>query len=686
MSLAPAKAKARHDQLAKELKAHDFRYYVLDDPAISDLEYDQLYGELKALEAEYPALVTPDSPTQRVAGAPRGELRNVAHAVPMMSLDNTYSEEELRDFVRRVLDGLPTGRTPEFCVEPKLDGASIEVLYRDGRMVEGSTRGDGITGEEITVNLRTIRSLPLHIEYKGPLTLRAEVVIYKKDLERINRVRTEAGEAPFANPRNAAAGSLRMIDPRVVAERPLRALVWQVIEGAELAGSHSAALDKLEELGLPTHRKHVVCKTVDEVVAAIHELDSARKTYPYETDGAVVKVNEFGNQAILGATAKFPRWAIAYKFSAEQATTRLLGIQVGVGRTGTLTPIAELEPVHLSGTVVSRASLHNEQIVGQLDVRIGDYVSIAKAGEIIPQVISVDLSRRDGTEQAWRMPDHCPTCGTAVVRSTTEVAIKCPNVRCPDQVKGALFHYSRRFAMDVDRLGESLISELVQKELVRDVADLYDLTLEQVLSLTRMAQKSAQNVIESIERSKQRGFDRLLTGLGIEHVGQVAAKQLAEAAHSLPQLLSWTPEQTREHIAAVAGFGPKMVESVVAFVHGESSRKLLERLKERGVSVPMERKASAVEGPLVGQIFCVTGVLSRKREDVHQAIRDAGGEIHDKVKKGTTFLVAGDKVGGTKLTAAKKNGTRVIDEATLDKILVEGLAALPAEPSAEEAS
>jgi len=666
---APSNAVERHAALVDEIRAHDYRYYVLDDPAVTDRDYDALYRELRELEEAYPELSTAESPTQRVGGAPRGELKTITRTTPMMSLDNTYTEEELRDFVRRVHDGLPTGAVPRFCVEPKLDGASVEILYRGGRLVEGSTRGDGTNGEEITLNLRTIKSLPLTIPYEGPLTLRAEIVIYRRDLDRINAVRLERGEAPFANPRNAAAGSLRMLDPRVVAERPLRALVWQVVEGRELAGSHSAALDRLAELGLPTHGKHRVPDDMDALLQLIRELDKQRKTYPYETDGAVVKVDDFAQQAILGATAKFPRWAIAYKFGAERATTQVREIQVNVGRTGALTPVAVLDPVQLAGTVVSRASLHNEQIISQLDVRIGDWVTIEKAGEIIPQVVSVDPTRRDGSEVAFSMPVNCPSCGTAVVRVEGEGAVRCPNRRCPDQVKGDIFHFSRRFAMDVDRLGEALIVQLVASGLVRDVADLYDLRAEQIQELERMGKKSAQNVIDSIERSKERTLDRLLTGVGLEHVGQVAARQLAEAAGSLENLLAWPTEEIADRAASIAGFGPKMVESVRDFLTEPDSRQLLEKLRDRGVSRPQPVRASALEGPLRGSSFCVTGVLSRKREDVHEAIRAAGGEVHDKVKKGTTFLVAGDKVGAAKLAAAKKNGTRVLDEAALDRLL-----------------
>lgn len=659
----------RHRKLVEEIRAHDHRYYVLDDPQVSDRQYDALYAELRSLEQKHPELLTPESPTQRVGGAPRGELRTVPHVVPMMSLDNTYGEADLAEFVRRVRQGLPAAQTPEFCVEPKLDGGSIEVLYRGGKLVQGSTRGDGQSGEEITQNLRTVRSLPLTIPHAGDITLRGEVVIYRRDLDSINQARVAAGEAPFANPRNAASGSLRMLDPRVVAERRLRVMAWQVVEGPELSDTHAGALDALHALGLPTHRLHRVCGSLEEIQAAISEIDAARKDYPFETDGAVVKVNAFAQQNILGATAKFPRWAIAYKFGAERASTTVLSITVQVGRTGTLTPVANLEPVQLAGTVVSRASLHNADIVEALGIRVGDRVVIEKAGEIIPQVVSVDAAARVSDAPPFVMPAACPCCQTPVQKLAGQVAVFCPNARCPDRMKASLLHYSRRFAMDVDNLGEVLIGQLVDGGLVADVADLYDLTAARLETLPRMGKKSAENVVSSIQASRERTLDRLLTGLGIDHIGQVAAKQLAEAARDLPTLLSWDAAAAEAATSAISGFGPKMVESVAKYLAAPESRALLEKLAARGVSREQPVTTSKLEGPLLGQTFCVTGVLSKKREDVHQDIRDAGGEVHDKVKKGTTFLVAGEKVGKAKLDGARKFGAQVIDEAGLGALI-----------------
>jgi DNA ligase (NAD+) len=657
--------KTRHAALVREIQAHDYRYYVLDDPEIEDRAYDALLSELRELEREHPDLIGPESPTQRVAGAPRSDLRTVAHVAPMLSLDNTYSEADLEDFARRVLERLPPGSAPSFCVEPKLDGASVEILYRDGRLVQASTRGDGVHGEDITENLKTIRGLPLLIDFTAPLTLRAEVVIYRQDLETINVERAKLGEPPFANPRNAAAGSLRMLDPRVVAKRRLRAVVWAVLEGPELAETHSDALAQVEALGIPTASRQLTrAANLDEVKRAVSTLDGARRAFPYETDGAVIKVDRFAEQRTLGTTAKFPRWAIAYKFSAERAFTRVEDIIVQVGRTGALTPVAVLEPVQLAGTTVSRASLHNADIIGQLDVRVGDRVGIEKAGEIIPQVVAVDADSRTGRERRFEMPQVCPVCGTVVEKRAEQVAWRCPNSTCPAVVKGAVLHYTRRFAMDIDHLGESLVDQLVDQGVVKSVVDLYDLRAETLIALERMGKKSAENVVKAITGSKDRTLDRLITGVGIEHVGQVAARQLAECAGDLQTLLGWTPEDVVQKVGSIAGFGPKMVESVAEFLRRSESRAVLEALLAHGVSRPMPQQ-ERIAGPLSGSSFCVTGTLSRKREDVHAAIRAAGGEVHDKVKKGTTYLVAGDKVGKAKIESAQKFGAQVIDEARL---------------------
>ena len=655
----------KHTELVREIRFHDHQYYVLDDPKISDVEYDRLYRSLADLEKAHPDLVTKDSPTQRVGDAPRSDLVSVEHVAPMISLDNTYSEDELKDFIRRVTEGLPSSESIRFCVEPKLDGASVELVYRDGRFVQGSTRGDGVFGEEITENLRTMRGLPLVIEHTGALTLRGEVVIFRRDLETINERRILQGEQPFANPRNAASGSLRMLDPREVANRPLRVFIWQCLEGEAIGPSHAWALDELAKLGLPMHRKHKVCSDVDEIMETLADLEKARASLPFEIDGAVVKVDSFAQQRRLGRTAKFPRWAIAYKFAAERAQTRLLEIAVQVGRTGVLTPVAVLEPVQLAGTVVSRASLHNQQQIEGLDVRLGDTVSIEKAGEIIPQVVAVEFALRPAGTEPYRMPKACPNCGTPVIRRGDEVAIRCPNVHCSAVVKQSILHFTRRFAMDIDHLGESIIDQLVDKQLVSDVADLYCLTVDRVRALDRMGVKSAENVVKSIAVSKDRPLDRLIAGIGIELIGQVASRQLAEAAVELSQLLAWKTDDIEQALGSIEGFGPKMVDSVVTFINDPTKRQLLRKLADLGVSRPQTAASVPTTGPLSGLSFCVTGVLSKPREAVHAAIVAAGGLVHDKVKKGTQYLVAGEKVGQSKLDSASKYGVEVIDEARL---------------------
>ena len=671
----------RHAQLSHELEAHNYRYYVMDDPSVTDAAYDTLMRELRALEAEHPELVTPASPTQRVSGEPRAGVTKVKHEVRMFSLDNAYDHTELKEFVRRVNDGLPSGVSPTFCVEPKLDGASVEVIYDGGHLVQASTRGDGETGEEITANVKTIRGVPLVIPHKGKVTLRGEVLIFRKDLAKLNAEREAEGEEPFANPRNAAAGAVRMLDARDVRKRPLRALFYQVVEGSKLHASHSASLKWMAEQGIPSHRLETLARSFEELVAAIEAIDHAREDYPYETDGSVVKVDDYRQEDILGFTSKFPKWAIAYKFAAEQARTVVREVVVQVGRSGALTPVAVLDPVPLSGTTVSRASLHNGDFIAQMDVRIGDVVLIQKAGEIIPQVVSVDHeARAQGAElPRFKMPSHCPVCGTPVAARLrdeadpdggSEATVRCPNRACPAQVKGQIFYFARRFAMDVDHLGVVLVEQLVDKGIVRDVADLYVLTQEQVAALERMGEKSAKNVIVAIEASRDRPLHRVLCGLGIPQIGQVAAKQLAEVGGTLRQMLDWTPEEMRVHVDDIRGFGPRMVDSVVDFFQDPAQRALMEKLLSRGVGLKAEAKAEVITtGPLVGKSFCVTGVLSRKREDIHSELRAAGARIDDGVKKDTTYLVAGEKTGKAKLDQAKKFGTRVVTEAEMERLL-----------------
>jgi DNA ligase (NAD+) len=679
-------AAERHHELCREIQAHAHRYYVLDDPTVSDAEYDALYRELRALEAKHPELVTPDSPTQRVGAEPRSELQKFERPIAMYSLDNVYSEGDVREFDERVRKGLPGSATPRYVAEPKLDGASVEVVYaiepgarhgkRTARLSMVTTRGDGKTGEIVTENARTFRGVPLTFELDEKLadgldrlTFRGEVVIYRRDLDALNEGREKAGEEPYANPRNFASGTLRMLDPRVVATRPLRMVLYQLVEGARLHATHADTLWWMTSVGLPTHRREVLCASLDELLAAIADFDRARSGYPFETDGVVIKVDAYRQQDILGETAKFPRWATAYKFAAERAKTRVRAIDVQVGRTGALTPVATLDPVPLAGTTVSRASLHNFEQVSKLDVRVGDLVEIEKAGEIIPQVVSVVRDERPAHTHATPVPTHCPECQTKVVRFGEEVALRCPNRRCPAVVRAALHYYARRFAMDIDDLGIVLIEQLVNRGLAFDVADLYDLTAEQLASLERMGEKSAANVIASIAGSRARTFDRLLCALGIPQIGQVAAKQLAAEVPSLEAAIALGADGVAEKASHIHGFGDSMVQALRTWLADETNAALLAKLQAHGVSRPFVVERAAKSGPLVGVSVCVTGVLSRKREAVHDDVRAAGGDVHDSVRAGTTLLVAGEKVGQSKLDAARKRGTKVIDEETLGRLL-----------------
>lgn len=709
VDVSPVKSPAqspveRHAELCREIQAHAHRYYVLDDPTVSDAAYDALYRELKDLEKDHPELVTPESPTQRVGGQPRGDLQKHERPIRMFSLDNVYGEQDLRDFDERVRKGLSDRDVPRYVAEPKLDGASLEVVYEIShdagrkhhvaRLALVTTRGDGKIGEVVTENVRTIRGLPLRFDVSREvaaklerLTLRGEVVIYRKDLDAVNVEREKAGEEPFANPRNAAAGSLRMLDPRVVAKRPLRILLYQLVEGSALHGTHTESLAWMAEVGLPTHRREVVCASLDELLAAIAAFDGARDGYPFETDGVVIKVDEYRQQDVLGETTKFPRWATAYKFAPERARTRVEKIDVQVGRTGALTPVAHLEPVPLAGTVVSRASLHNFDMVAKLDVRVGDLVEIEKAGEIIPQVVAVVHAERPEGTHATHVPTHCPECDTKVVRTGDEVALRCPNRLCPAVVRAALHYFARRFAMDIDHLGLVLVEQLVAKELVRDVADLYDLTAAQVASLDRMGEKSAANVVAEIADSKSRTFDRLICALGIPQIGQVAAKQLAAEVPSLEEAIRLGADGVAERASHIHGFGPAMIDAIRGWLGDPVNAALLAKLHARAVSRPFVVEHVAKSGPLVGASVCVTGVLTRKREAVHDDVRAAGGDVHDSVRAGTTFLVAGEKTGQSKLDAARKRGTRVIDEPTLERLLRGGVTAAeligPATPAAE---
>lgn len=662
---------SRHAELCQQIAEHDHSYYVLDAPTIADREYDRLFQELRGIEAKHPEFVTPESPTQRVAGAPREDLTKVERREPMLSLDNTYNESEVREFDRRVRDRLPTGQSPSYVAEGKLDGASIEITFDKGKLSLASTRGDGLVGENITDNARTIRAIPRMLGDTRTHTLRGEVVVFRRDLDAINEARVAAGEEPFSNPRNTAAGWLRLLDTRETARRPLRVYFYDLVE--RYYDSQQAMLAGLATLGLPTQGGHELCDDMDAVLRFIDSFDRTRASLPYDTDGVVIKVNDFTQRALIGTTARFPRWAMAYKYAAEQADTIVEAIECDLGRTGQLTPVAALTPVRLSGTIVSRASLHNLDYVAEKDVRVGDTVTIQKAGEIIPQVIATRIELRPDHAVAWQPPTECPVCATATIRIEDAAALRCPNPACPGRLKALLFYFTRRGGMDIDHLGHSLIEQLVDAKLISDVADLFALSEQRdaLIALPRMADKSVDNLLHAIERSRTgRTLTQLLTALGIPHVGQVAAKLIADRFGSVSALLQAAPESIAETLSEIHGIGPKIAESLAAYLADPAKRAVVVKLVTHGVAARHDVvETQIIEGPLTGQSFCVTGVLSRPREQIHNLIAAHGGEVHDRVKKGTTYLVAGDKVGKSKLDAAKKHGAQVIDEAALNALL-----------------
>jgi len=690
------KAKARHAELVEEIRGHDHAYYVLAQPSVSDRDYDRLYHELLDLEKEFPDLATADSPSQRVGGTPLKEFKPVRHLVPMLSLDNTYSQQELRDFVARVQRILPN-ETLDWMVEPKVDGVAISLRYEKGSFAVGATRGDGSTGDDITPNLRTIRSIPqrLHGEMgvspvsdrkekkdNGDrqdacptlLEVRGEVFLTKSGFEKLNTERKAAGEETFANPRNAAAGSLKQLDARLVAKRPLDIVVYGLgsVEGvSKQPQTHAEMLAWLKTLGFktPEWRRH--CKSADELVAAIDDLDKLRKKFPYETDGAVIKLNSYAQRERAGFTSKAPRWAIAYKYAAEQAETKVLGILMTVGRTGAVTPTADLEPVFLAGSTISRATLHNEDYIRKKDVRIGDTVTIEKAGEVIPKVVDVVLTKRIGKEVPFKYPKVCPECGSKLQKEMLgeedEGSVwRCPNLDCPAQVRGRIEHWCARGAMDIEGGGEVLVRQLVQAGLVRDVADLYSLKLDEVANLERMGKKSAQNFLDGVVASKSREAWRVLYGLGILHVGTGASKSLCKHFPTLDDIFSASAEQLTE----AGDIGEVIARSLMQWYSDSQNKKLVERLRKAGLNFKSEIfQARTPAGPWSGKIFVLTGTMPNlKREDAAAKIEAAGGKVSGSVSKKTDFVVAGEEAG-SKLDKAHALGIKVIDEAELLRML-----------------
>ena len=666
-------AKNLESEIAKlrdEIRYHEHRYYVLDDPEISDFEFDKRMHRLKQLELAHPELVTPDSPTQRVGGAPASEFPKVRHPAPMMSLDNTYSVDDLRDFDRRVRE-LAGRDQVEYVAELKLDGLSMALTYQDGELVRGVTRGDGVVGEDVTSNIRTIRSVPLRLEAKrlklignpARFEVRGEVIMTRKAFEQTNAQREAAGEPKFANPRNSAAGSIRQLDPRIVAERRLDMFVYYLlVNGAELPGEHAQALATLAKMGFKVNPHWRRCPAFDDLLAYIQEWESKRESLDYEIDGIVIKVNNTGLWQELGTTAKSPRWAVAYKYSPRQAKTRVNNIRAQVGRTGTLTPVADLEPVDVGGVTVSHATLHNMDEIERLGVKIGDTVLVQRAGEVIPQVVEVIAHAPDGEE--FTMPGKCPVCGGEVHRAEGEVAYRCVNTACPAKLKESLLHFAGRRAMNIDGLGEALADQLVDKGLVHDVADLYNLTHQQLADLERMGDKSAQNLRDEIERSKQAELARVIFALGIRFVGERTGQLLANHFGSLDKLA----QATREELVEAEEVGPRVAEAIQEFFQEKRNREVIEKLRKAGLQFKQEQTRKR-EGTLTGKQFVLTGTLpTYSRDEAKEMIEESGGRVVGSVSKKTDYVVVGAEPG-SKLEKARTLGVKTLDEAELRKLL-----------------
>ncbi|WP_052883012.1 NAD-dependent DNA ligase LigA [Kiritimatiella glycovorans] len=656
------------ERLRREIERHNRRYYVEAAPEISDREYDRLMDRLEQLETEHPEYADPDSPTRRVGGEPLEGFRNVRHHIPMLSLANTYSKDELRDFDRRVRRLIPEEEFT-YALEPKVDGVAVALRYENGRLALGATRGDGTTGDDITANLRTIASIPLRLSGSGRvpevLEVRGEAYMTRRGFAEINRTREETGQNPFANPRNACAGSLKQLDPRVVAERPLGAVFYGVgATSFDLPATHHELLDQLKDFGIPILPFHPVCPDLDAVLQRLDELRERRHDFSFEIDGGVIKVNERRFYDTLGTTAKSPRWAVAYKYEAEQAETTLRDIRIRIGRTGVLTPVAELEPVTVAGSTIHRATLHNPDEIARKDIRIGDRVIVEKAGEVIPAVVGVNRDARDGDEPIFDMNEACRREGIVPVKNEHEVAWRLAGGHQPERVKRALEHFAQRNAMDIDGLGEALIGQLVDREQVRSPADLYELTKDRLLELDRMADKSADNLLRAIEESKKRPFDRVLFALGIPMVGARTARVLADEFGSIDELA----EASEERLEQIADIGPIMARSIAEFFAGDEHRKCIERLREAGVR--MEREGPREDSSFLGGMtFVLTGSLeSMTRDEAADAIEQRGGRVTSSVSNNTDYVVAGANPG-SKLDKARRLGVRVLDESALKTML-----------------
>jgi DNA ligase (NAD+) len=651
------------ETLSRKILDHDYRYYILAQPIIADEEYDRLMRRLQELERQYPAFALPDSPTQRVGGHITKEFSTVTHAVPMLSLSNTYSEGEVRDFDRRVHE-LLGNETYRYVCELKFDGIAISLRYEDGLFVQGATRGDGAQGDDITQNLKTIRSIPLRLRAArhGPRTLeaRGEVFMKRADFQRMNEERSLAGEKTFVNPRNSAAGTLKLQDPKLVAQRPLNFVSYFLRTNEIELESHHNNLRLLRDLGFPISDRTKICQSIDEVIEYWKEWERRRDELPFDIDGVVVKVNSLQQQELLGAVAKSPRWAVAFKFASRQAETQLKAIRLQVGRLGTITPVAELEPVFLGGSTVSRATLHNEEYIRVLDFRLNDIVVVEKGGDVIPKVSGVQIEKRQAGSKSFRFPNHCPECQSKIFRSEGEANYYCENSECPAQVKGRIEHFASRGAMDIEGLGEAVVDQFVQLGLLKNCADLYDLHAHQetILSLNRWGKKSAQNLFEAIEESKKRPFGRVVYALGIRHIGASIAQLLVDNFNTIEQLIA----ATETDLQSLQGIGPQIAESVVRFFADHHNQRLVHRLKNAGVQMHEKKKRARTSQQFSKKSFVLTGALaSMTREEAKQKIEALGGKVVSSISKKTDFVVVGSDAG-SKLEKAKTLGIPLLDE------------------------
>jgi len=663
-SRPPKAARDRADKLRREILYHEKKYYVDNDPQISDGEFDRLVRALRDLEARYPELVTPESPTQRVGEKPVEGFPSVTHRTPMLSIDNVYDEDEFREFDDRVRRLLP-GKAVAYVAELKIDGVSISITYRDGKYARAVTRGDGVRGDDVTANVKTLKALPLVVDERREVEVRGEVYLPFGSFQAINREREDQGESLFANPRNAAAGSIRLLDPRLVATRNLSVFLYYLFINGREEPTQWAGLRKLGRLGFRINPNSRLCPTLEDVLAYYREWKDKRDGLDYDADGIVVKVDGAAERQTLGATAKAPRWAIAFKFPARQATTRIREIIVQVGRTGALTPVAVLEPVKLSGTTISRSTLHNEDEIRRKDIRVGDTVLIERSGDVIPNVVSVMKKRRTGKERPFAWPGRCPACGSSVFKPEGEVISRCVNPSCPAKIRESILHFASRRAMDIDGLGEALVDQLLGAGLLRTIPDLYALTYDRLIGLERMGPKSSENLLEEIGKSKRRNLSRLVFALGIRHVGERLAQVLAERFRSLDALAAARAVELTE----VEDVGPKVAESVLFFFAQPENVELVRRLKEAGLNMKAGAEKAAGPKPLAGQVFVITGGLSGfTREEARSALEALGGRVTSSVTGKTTCLIAGESPG-SKLDAARELGVRVVGEKEFLKMI-----------------